>query len=283
MSNFEISDASTEVAEQIQSYLQTGSTSGPWRTVWPGNDFIERARHAHEDLRGALVQEVRRRAAGRSHAPVPIEDPTELTRRKVAPMVRGLFPKAEQDKVLAALEKSVIFLTQNNIEQLLYEQSWEGTAWDLANLYLLSVGAEAIAEDAPRLVGLSQETTCFVSPAYFSENDPFEDFVVHEAAHIFHNCKRATVGLPQTRTREWLLDIDFRKRETFAYSCEAYSCILEAAASPAERRAAVDEFARDCNVPDDRVEATEVASILREAAAVRNGWKVILARCSPTG
>jgi hypothetical protein len=79
-------------------------------------------------------------------------------------MVRGLFPKAEQDKVLAVLEKSVIFLTQNNIEQLLYEQSWEGTAWDLANLYLLSVGAEAIAEDAPRLVGLSQETTCFVSP-----------------------------------------------------------------------------------------------------------------------
>jgi hypothetical protein len=91
------------------------------------------------------------------------------------------------------------------------------------------------------------------------------------------------VGLPQTRTREWLLDIDFRKRETFAYSCEVYSCIIEAAASPAERRAAVEEFARDCSIPDDRVEATEVASILREAAAVRNGWKVILARCSPTG
>ncbi len=169
------------------------------------------------------MREVRRRAAGRSHEFIPIEDPTELTRRKVAPMVRGLFPKAEQDKVLVVLERSVIFLTQNNIEKLLYEQSWEGTAWDLANLYLLSVGAEAIAEDAPRLVGLSQETTCFVSPAYFSENDPFEDFVVHEAAHIFHNCKRETVGLPQTRTREWLLDIDFRKRETFAYSCEAYS------------------------------------------------------------
>ena len=91
------------------------------------------------------------------------------------------------------------------------------------------------------------------------------------------------MGLPQTRTREWLLDIDFRKRETFAYSCEAYSCILEAAASSAERRAAVDEFSRDCSIPDDRVEATEVASILREAAAARNGWKVILARCSPTG
>jgi hypothetical protein len=198
-------------------------------------------------------------------------------------MVRGLFPKTEQDPVLAVLERSVIFLTQNNIEQVIYEQSWEGTAWNLANLYLLSVGAEAIADDAPHLVGLSQETTCFVSPAYFSDNDPFEDFVVHEAAHIFHNCKRATVGLHETRTREWLLDIDFKKRETFAYSCEAYSRIVEAAASPAERRAAADEFARDCRIPDEGVDATEVASIIREAAAARNGWKIILARCSPTG
>ena len=87
---------------------------------------------------------------------VPIEDPAELTRRKVAPMVRGLFPKAEQDPVLAVLERSVIFLTKNNIEQLLYKQSWEGTAWNLANLYLLSVGAEAIGDDAPHPVGLSQ-------------------------------------------------------------------------------------------------------------------------------
>lgn len=229
------------------------------------------------------MKEVRRRAAGRSHGVVPVEDPTELTRRKVTPMVRGLFPKAEQDPVLSVLARSVIFLTVNNIEQLIYEQSWEGTAWNLANLYLLSVGAEAIADDAPRLVGLSQEATCFVSPAYFSAHGPFEDFVVHEAAHIFHNCKRATVGLRETRTREWLLDIDFRKRETFAYSCEAYSRIVAAAESPAERRAAAEEFARDCAIPDDSVDATEVANIVREAAAGRNGWKVILARCSPGG
>ncbi len=83
------------------------------------SNFVERARPAHEDLRGALVREVRRRAAGRCHAIVPIEDPTELTRRKVAPMVRGLFSKEEQDPVLSMSERSVIFLTKNNIEQLL--------------------------------------------------------------------------------------------------------------------------------------------------------------------
>lgn len=52
-------------------------------------------------------------------------------------------------------------------EQILYDQPWEGTAWNLANLYLLSLGADAIADEAPRLVGLSEETTCFVSPGYF--------------------------------------------------------------------------------------------------------------------
>ena len=44
--------------------------------------------------------------------------------------------------------------------------------------------------------------------------------------------ERRTVGLPETRQREWLLDIDFRKRETFAYACEAYSRILEPAPIP---------------------------------------------------
>ena len=46
-------------------------------------------------------------------------------------------------------------------------------------------------------------------------DDPFADFIAHEAAHIFHNCKRATIGLSETRTKEWSLDIEYRKRETF--------------------------------------------------------------------
>lgn len=48
----------------------------------------------------------------------------------------------------------------------------------------------------------SEETTCYVSVEYFRDHDPCADYVVHEAAHIFHNCKRATVGLPETRRRE---------------------------------------------------------------------------------
>jgi hypothetical protein len=59
-------------------------------------------------------------------------------------MVRGLFPKAEQDLVLAMLERSVIFVTGANIESLLLECSFDGSAWMLANLYLASVGAELL-------------------------------------------------------------------------------------------------------------------------------------------
>jgi hypothetical protein len=139
-----------------------------------------------------------------------------------------------------------------------------------------------LGEDAPRLVGLSEGTTCYVSPEYFAEDDPFADFVVHEVAHIFHNCKRATMGLPETRTKVWLLDIDYRKRETFAYSCEAYARVLERGKSPAQRRALAEEYCRAVHISDDRVDAAEVASIVRAAAAARNGRKVILARCAPT-
>jgi hypothetical protein len=108
------------------------------------------------------------------------------------------------------------------------------------------------------------------------ESDPFADFVVHEMAHIFHNCKRDTVGLPVTRRREWLLDIDYGKRETFAYSCEAYARIVERTRDLAGREALAREYGREVHISEVRVDRTEVADILREAAPRRNGWKVIL-------
>jgi hypothetical protein len=174
-------------------------------------------------------------------------------------MVRGLFPRAEQDAVLATIEQSVVFLTSANIERLLFKQSFDGSAWTLANLYLASLGAELLGEDAPHLVGLSEETTCYVSREYFAEDDPFADFIVHEGAHIFHNCKRATIGLRETRTKVWLLDIDYRKRETFAYSCEAYARVLERGKSPAQRRTFAEEYCRAVRISEERVDAGEVA------------------------
>ena len=275
-----IEGASKTIAGEVERYLRTGETD-PHHAAWPGNGFMERASHARRDLREALVREVRLLAHGRAHEPLPKGDTAALTREKVEPMVRGLFPRVEQDAVLATVETSVVFITSANIEALLLENGYDDSAWTLANLYLASLGADLLGEDAPRLVGLSEGTTCYVSPDYFAEEDPFADFIVHEAAHIFHNCKRATVGLRESRTKEWLLDIEFRKRETFAYSCEAYARVLERAKSPSERRGLAAEHGSSVRISDERVDSAEVAGIVAEAAAARNGWKVILARCAP--
>jgi hypothetical protein len=97
---------------------------------------------------------------------------------------------------------------------------------------------------------------------------------------VFHNCKRSTAGLPETRTREWLLDIDYRKRETFAYACEAYGRILEFGNGHTERWQLVEELAREPAPADETVDPGEYIDILREAVIARNGWKRILARCA---
>ncbi len=262
----------------MEHYLRTGESDLLYPT-WPGS-FFERANLAHQDLRGALVREVGLLAGGRTHLPLPNVGLNELTRAKVEPMVRGLFPRAECEVVLDKVERSVIFLTADNIEQLLMQPCFDSVAWTLANLYFASLGAPLLGPNAPNLVGLSEETTCYISAEYFRDDDPFADFIVHEVAHIFHNCKRTTLGLRATRNNEWLLDVDFRKGETFAYSCEAYSRILNRANSLAGWRVLAEEYGRTSWISDERADPAEVSEIVREAALVRNGWKSILARCA---
>ena len=80
--------------------------------------------------------------------------------------------------------------------------------------------------------------------------------------------------------REWLLDVSFAKRETFAYACEIYGRILEQSRHPAQRGKPLAHYASRHSRSDDRVEHDELVDILQEATAGRNGWKRILARCS---
>lgn len=139
---------------------------------------------------------------------------------------------------------------------------------------------EPLADDAPEILGFSEGTTCYVSLAYFRETNPFADYVVHEAAHVFHNCKRETIGLQSTRRREWLLGIAFSKRETFAYATEAYSRIVATTRNIRERRKLFAELCQGPMPNDDRVDVSEYVDILREAVDARNGWKHILRCCS---
>ncbi|MGH7819288.1 MAG: hypothetical protein ACREQ9_05910 [Candidatus Binatia bacterium] len=264
--------------EEIARYLRSGDYD-PYFSAWPG-DFCESATRAGAELKSALTAELRKRTEGASPPALPPDaDLVALTRRKIGPMIGGLFPARERERVLSALERSVVFLTPATIVETLTNAQWLGTAWNLANLYLGSVKAELLSPDAPRLVGLSEGTTCYVSAEYFEDRHRFADLIVHETAHVLHNCKRRTIGLPETRSREWLLELDFRKRETFAYACEAYSRILELASSRGERVRLLEELAAGSLPDDERVDAAEYLDILRDALTSRNGWKRILARC----
>lgn len=87
----------------------------------------------------------------------------------------------------------------------------------------------------------------------------------------------------RARAQGWpLLDIDFHERETFAGLVRGACRILERAKRPAERRELAEAYSTEMRISDERVDPAEVASIVQEAAAARNGWKVILSRCAPT-
>jgi hypothetical protein len=141
------------IADEFDQYLRTGKPD-PHRGAWSG-DLLTRERHARADLRGALVGEVRRRAARRSHRALPDVDTIDLTRRKVEPMVRGLFSRAEQDTVLAMLGQSVVFLTADNVESVLLGQMFDHAAAALVEAVATAaraceLGVEVVA--APALV-----------------------------------------------------------------------------------------------------------------------------------
>ncbi|MFQ5528083.1 MAG: hypothetical protein ACE5GX_17735 [Thermoanaerobaculia bacterium] len=267
---------------EIERYLRTGD-SDSFHPAWGGGVF-QAARQAKEDLKSALIEEAKGRACGMRSKRVPRGlDLRAFTRAKVEAMVRGLFPAREREPVLSTLERSVVFVTRSNIERLIRNEAWLSTAWQLANLYLTGLGAEPLGDGESPIVGFSEETTCYLSTEYFAAEDKFADFVVHEVAHIFHNCKRGTVGLPETRKREWLLNIDFGMRETFAYGCEAYSCLRELGPRPADRHRLLAELLRGPMPPTDLVDEDAYREMLSEAVAARNGWKRILARCAPSG
>jgi len=51
-----------------------------------------------------------------------------LVRRKVVRMVTGLIPPSEREAVLSLIERSVIFVSSANLEQVLMDQLWDRTA-----------------------------------------------------------------------------------------------------------------------------------------------------------
>lgn len=268
------------VADEVGKYLRTGEHD-TLAHVWPGSSVIERCAGADKALRDALVAEVLARTAGaRTPRGLADADLVASTRATVAPMVDGLFPSSERPVIAEVLARSVVYLTPRNIEAVLHGEAYLHTAWNLANLYLQSCEADPLSSEAPQIIGLSQATTCFVSMRYFKCGGRFDDVVLHEAAHIFHNCKRERIGLPFTARREWLLDIAFDKRETFAYACEALGRIHSLGRTRFERQELLAEFEAGPMPAENAVDVDELVDILREAVAARNDWRHIHQRCT---
>jgi len=246
---------------------------------WPGGP-IAGGKQGDAALRSALTHELEARTKGIPPRFVPYGlDLERFSRATIEPMVRGLFPRNERELVLERLTRSIVFVDSASIASVLRETLWLSTAWDLANLYLQAMGVAPLSEIAPRIVGLSEATSCYVSVDYFEDAAPCENFVIHEIAHVFHNCKRRSLGLRETRLKEWPLDIEFKKRELFAYLCEAYGCLLVQGRTLAERMALIETLMGGQFPPDDRVDQNEFFAILRATLCVRNGWKRIYAHC----
>ena len=261
----------------IRHYLETGDDSN--RTEFAYKPPFPRP--TKEELLAALSEEVRKRE--QEHLPATLPpgiDPLLLARSKAERMAAGFFPAVEREAVQRVMVKSVIFLTADNIHGLIASSRWLRTAWRIANIYLDSIDAEILAKDEEfQPVGLGEETASYVSLRYFSEDDPFADYVVHEMAHLFHNWKRAPMGLKETRHKEFLLNIAFAKREIFAFACEAYSRILELGKSPSQRRRLFERFNRESTMPIGE-NKNELLQIVGASVETRNGWKRILKMCS---
>ncbi|WP_224360257.1 tetratricopeptide repeat protein [Hyalangium versicolor] len=181
-------------------------------------------------------------------------------------MVRGLFPPEEQEAVLSALEQSVFFVDGENIERLLCECTSHDEAWVLANLYLVSAGAEPLGQSSlTDSVVYRADGRIYVLPRYLVEKTAFADALVYEAA------------LDLLFRRFGYDNGHWRQFEAFASSCEAYACILEREGTAAERMQIAREYGSRPHTSARRADPREVAEIVREAVATPNGWEIILA------
>ncbi len=149
-------------ADEISRYLTTGE-SEILETSAPGKGVVEKLKNQHELLMSALVKEVKKRSKGYQQTSLPSGfDTVRFSQNKLFPMVKGLFPAKEQNIVMATLEKCCVFLTSDRIRQIIRDQRYLSTAWQIANIYLNNLGAETLSEDYS-ILGLSEESTFYVS------------------------------------------------------------------------------------------------------------------------
>ena len=200
--------------------------------------------------------------------------PAKVIEDRIEPMIKGLLPRAWHEVALREVVSRLFVLnfpgSQAALEAELTTCDLNG-AWRVLWLMFEDYGLkpESIAVECE---GMASDYA-HVRWSAFEGEDPFSDVVVHEAAHMLHYLKPAHFGLEVPRGQERFVDVEFRHRELFAYSCEAFSRVVVRGSRKDRVTFASTMGQRAASFPRNQLDAS--APLVLLAAQSRSGWRVI--------
>jgi hypothetical protein len=193
----------------------------------------------------------------------------------ITPLVESLFEKQYQKTIMKHLINSVVVLHKDNVYEEL-KGHFEGDIIPIISIYLSSFSTEELPKIFDvNIVGKSIGTKCYVSYKYYENNQSIEDFIIHEIAHFFHNSKYECIGIKEIED-QFLLDIEYYKREIFAYSIEFYSKIKYLIQKGQNEKELLHEFEK-LDIPNE--ESKIIKILVKEALKKRDGWQYIYQEC----
>jgi excisionase family DNA binding protein len=260
----------------VRRYLATGEESDLDSFVWPGQTFAESVQRRRGVLSNALVAEVERRTSEVAVPPVDEGVFSRTIRERIDSFVRGVMTGKEHQTTIDHLVQSVVLVTPSNVGQTLRTAPLS-SAWRIANLYLGALGARPLGPVPP---GVASDGTIYVSLSYLNSPPRFQDFVIGGCAEELPVLRREAVGLRETYSRRWVLDVPQRNRPLFTRASEVLSSIMTLASSSPERMALIDEFEKDTAIANDNeVDRSDLVRVLRDAAPGRGGWQRLVESC----
>lgn len=270
------------IEQQVERFIRTGEFEDlPYGTV---RERLDVERREGPILRNALLDEVRKRTdrIDRSNSISDLRA-REIITARLQPLVKGLLPKAEEQKVLGFLAKSFVVVTGENIETTINSVRPK-MGWLITNGFLKNMGAEPLCADRIYGPGATDEGTAYVSLGVHgsdsNEQAPgLDDFIVHEAAHLMLMSTRTQVGLPD-KDRKFVLEVEVPKRELFAYSCEFYSRAIAISKRRKDRLKLLSAMGEFVMFGHEYVNRKEVLSLVTAAIQSNDGWWLIRKTCS---
>jgi hypothetical protein len=257
----------------IEDFLRTGER--PWSNAF-GLEAIKEAEAFTQAAKTAMRSffDLASQMLPTAVRSVPRVTP-ETIRERVEPMVKGLVQKDWQETAARELAARTFVLNLQGAKAAFDAELSTGFVdggWQVLWAFLDDHGLKP-SDIEVSCEGLSVGSYAHVRWSALNSEDPYSDVVVHEAAHLLHYLKPAQFNLRIRRGQERFVDVGFRHRELFAYTCEAYSRVI----LQHDRRAGIafaEKMREDAfSFPAEQLDA--VATLLLSAARARNGWRVI--------